>query len=289
LLKGKEALNMESPIKLYKKPKLRAPYLITGWPDAGQVGMKAVSCLKDKSGAEAFGEIEIYDFSLMPHSVVKRGVLEGLEFPQSELSFRRRRKPATDFILFRSAHPDVGQYRLANLILDVAEEFGVQRIYTAGGLYAKVPHTVRAKVLALVNTPELRDYARRFNVGLGLDYHGPTSMNGLLIGLAKKRGIEGISLWGQVPNYIAEMPNPMVAQDVLEVLTEMLSIEIDMSELEAEAEYAEKEMCRVIDYLRQQRAEFNEYIERLEQGVETESYEGDELIEDIEKFLKRKE
>jgi hypothetical protein len=279
---------MEAALKLYKTPRLRNPFLVAGWPDAGQVGIKAISYLKDKLGAEEFGEIEMYDFSLMPNSVIKGGVMMRLEFPKAEFSYYKSEKIANDLIIFRSGQPALNQHKFVSLILDLAQQFGVQRIYTVGGLYAKTPHTVRAKVLVVLNKRELWGYLKDFDVKLGVDYHGPTSMGGLLIGTAKMRGIEGVSLWGQVPNYIAEMPNPSVSQDVLEVLTAMVNAEIDMTEIKAEAESVEKELDRIIGYIRQQQPEFDEYIKRLEQGVETESLRlrSEELFKEIEKFLK---
>jgi proteasome assembly chaperone (PAC2) family protein len=87
------------------------------------------------------------------------------------------------------------------------------------------------------------------------------------------------------------MPNPMVAQSVLKTLTEMLNLEIDMAGIEAEAEYAQSELGKIIDYIRQQRPEFDEYINRLEQGVETEptGHTSEELFQEIERFLRRGE
>ncbi len=278
-------------IKFHRKPKLKSPYLVIGWPDAGQVGVKVVSYLKDKLGAREFGEIELSDFSLMPHSMIRDGVMEALEFPRSEFSYWKGKGRANDIVLFRSAQPVFNQYGLANLVLDAAEKLGVCRIYGVGGLYAKVPHTIKARVLSVINKQELKEYVRHYGVESTMDYHGPTSMNGLVMGLAKGRGLEGIALWGQVPGYIAEMPNPMVAQSVLEVLTKVLNLEIDRAEIEAEAEYAQGELDKIIDYIRQQRPEFEEYINRLEQGVETEptGYTSEELFQEIERFLRRGE
>jgi hypothetical protein len=61
-------------------------------------------------------------------------------------------------------------------------------------------------------------------------------LNGLLLGVAKERKIEGICLLGEVPVYATRVPNPMAALAVLKVLTKMLDIEIDMAELAQQAE-----------------------------------------------------
>jgi proteasome assembly chaperone (PAC2) family protein len=44
-------------------------------------------------------------------------------------------------------------------------------------------------------------------------------LNGLLLGVAKEREIDGMCLLGEVPVYASRMPNPMAALAVLRVLT----------------------------------------------------------------------
>jgi hypothetical protein len=56
-------------------------------------------------------------------------------------------------------------------------------------------------------------------------------LNGLLLGIAKERNIEGVCLLGEVPMYATRIQNPMAALAILKVLTKMLDIEIDTAEL----------------------------------------------------------
>jgi hypothetical protein len=278
-------------VKISQQPKLRNPCLIVGWPDVGYVGIKAVSYLKEKLAATEFADIELYDFSLMPQSLVKEGVLEALEFPRSEFSYWINERSEQDLIIFRSDLPAFRQHELVNLILDLAQQFGVKRVYTVGGLYARVHHTAIRRVLAVINNAELNTFVQQHDVEPGLDYHGPASMNGLLIGVAKERGVEGISLWGQVPNYLGEVPNPGIAQAVLKVLTQMLAVDIDFGEIEAESRDAEERIEKMITYFRGQHPELDDYLERLEQGMAPEFTEEESrrLFGEIEEFLKRGE
>jgi proteasome assembly chaperone (PAC2) family protein len=61
-----------------------------------------------------------------------------------------------------------------------------------------------------------------------------SGLNGLLLGVAQERGIDGICLLGEVPFYIAQMQieYPKSSQAVLRVLTRMLEVEIDMREMD---------------------------------------------------------
>ena len=278
-------------VKIWQQPKLSNPCLVVGWPDIGYVGIKAINYLKEKLGAQEFAEIELYDFSLMPQSLVNDGVLEALEFPRSEFSYWINERSEQDLIILRSDIPTYRQHELGNLILDMAQEFGVKRVYTMGGLYARVHHTAIPGVLAVINSADLKTFVQEHDVDPGIDYHGPSSMNGLLIGVAKERGVEGISLWGQVPHYLGEMPNPGIAQAVLKVLTQMLAVDIDFGEIEAESRYTEGRIGKMITYFRGQHSELDKYLERLEQGMAPEFTEEESrrLFREIEEFLKRGE
>jgi proteasome assembly chaperone (PAC2) family protein len=67
-------------------------------------------------------------------------------------------------------------------------------------------------------------------------------LNGLLLGVAKERGIEGLCLLGEVPAYASRMPNPMAALAVLRVLANILEVEIDLVELTRVAEETREKM-----------------------------------------------
>ena len=279
---------MRPPLRIYKRPRLRNPHLVIGWTDAGFVGINAVDYLTDKLGAEEFGEIEPHDFSLLPHILIKRGVLQEIEYAENSFYYWKNKKATGDLIIFGSKPPAINHYEFASLILDVAERFDVSRIYTVGGIYANIAHTEKPTVFAIANNLRLKRYLTQYEIESGVDYHGPTSMNGLILGIAKHRNIEGISLWGRVPSYIGEMPNPQVCGTVLRVLTRMLGIDIDFSEIEAKARYAKKQIDELISYLRQQDPDLDRHIKKLEMGMSAETSEEDRqrFFGEIEEFLK---
>ncbi len=280
---------MESPVRIYKRPRLREPSLIIGWADAGLVGINAVDYLIDQLSAEEFGGIEPHNFSLLPHTIIKGGVLQEIEYPKNSFYYWKNRKFTGDLIILGSKPPALHHYEFANLILDVAELFDVSRIYTVGGIYANIAHTEKPRVFAVINNPRLKKYLTHYNVELGMDYHGPTSMNGLILGFAKQRNIEGISLWGRVPSYIGEIPNPQVCEAILRILTSMLGIDIDFSEIESEAHHANKQIEEMVNYIRQQNPDLDRHIGKLEKGMSMEVSQEDKqkFFRDIEEFLRK--
>jgi len=72
-----------------------------------------------------------------------------------------------------------------------------------------------------------------------------SGLNGLLLGVAKEKDIEGVCLLGEVPMYATRIQNPMAALVVLEVLAKMLAIEIDMFELAQLAKETKERMKQV--------------------------------------------
>jgi len=283
---------VESPVRIHKRPRLRNPSLVIGWTDIGLVGITAVDYLADKLGAEEFGEIEPYDFSSLPHIMIKGGVLQETEYPKNSFYYWKNREATTDLIILGSSPPAVHHYEFVNLILDVAEAFDVSRIYTVGGIYANIAHTERPRVFAVINNAGLADYVTHYDAALaGIDYHGPTSINGLVLGIAKRRDIEGISLWGRVPSYIGEIPNPQVCEAVLRVLTRMLGVDIDFSDIEAKARRANKQIDELVSYIRRQNPELDRHIGKLEKGMDVEPSREDRqrFFKEIEDFLRKQQ
>jgi proteasome assembly chaperone (PAC2) family protein len=278
-------------VRIYNRPDLRNPYLIIGWADAGLIGTTAINYLTDKLGAEEFGEIDLHDFSLMPYIFIKDGVIQELEYPDSSLYYWKNKNLDRDLIIWGGKPPTINHYQLANAILDVAKLFSVSRIYTMGGLYANVTHTEKPRVFAIINKSILKRYLSLYDIESGTDYHGTPSMNGLVLGLAQQRNIEGISLWGQVPSYIGDIANPQVCEAVLSTLTTMLDIDIDFTEIRAEADYTTKQINELVTYLRQQDNELDQHIDKLEKGIDVHLSEEDShrFFREIEEFLRKQQ
>lgn len=229
---------------LRKKPKLENPDLIASWPGIGKVGSIVVDTLRKQIGAEEMGEIEPWEFFYPRQLLIRADVLEELRFPASKFYYTRRAKK--DLILFIGDEQpsDAGRtyaegkkaYRLANMVLDVAKKFGCRRVYTSGAAVASTHHLLKPRVWAVTSGPELskemKGYPNTILMGEveGRRERGNISgLNGLLIGLAKKRGLESACLMGEVPDYLsgASFPYPRASESVLEVFAQLLGINVN--------------------------------------------------------------
>ena len=97
---------------------------------------------------------------------------------------------------------------------------------------------------------------------------------GLLMGVAKERGIDGICLLGEVPLYATRVPNPMAGLAVMRVLTGMLGIEVDLSEMVKMAVEAGERMKQVAAQA------MEEYIDYFTEPIWERGEEEDEEDED---------
>jgi len=237
-------------IKLYREPELEKATMFVGWPGIGNIGIIAVNTLKDILKAEVFGEIESWDFFYPRKVSIREGLLEDLEFSSNK--FYCRRLESKDLIFFiGEEQPTEGggiyasgekAFQMANLVLDVGIKFGCQRVYTSGACVSLTHHQIKPKVCAVIGSEDLKEEVKKYpNTILMSELGGRgggegtiTGLNGLLLALAKKRGLESICLMGEIPDWLtgASFPYPKGSRSVLEVFAEILGIRMDFSFLD---------------------------------------------------------
>ncbi len=304
-------------IKLYREPKLERPDLICGWPGIGSIGTMAVDYLRRAIAAEEFGEIEPWDFFEPRKVIIRDGLLKDMEFPSNKFYYQRLKNK--DLIIFIGEEQPAewaklyatGEkaYRMANLVLDVAEKFGSQRVYTSGAAVTQTHHTLKPKVWAVPNSEDLVNEVRDYeNTVLMSEIEGRrgqgaiTGLNGLLLGVAKKRGINALCLMGEIPYYLhgSPWPYPKASISVLEVLASTLGIDIDLIPLEEMARKIDENIEQFLGSLYEAEAipppirnQIKENIEKMKHVRESPGPITDEdqkrIMEHIDEFFKRGE
>jgi proteasome assembly chaperone (PAC2) family protein len=237
-------------IKLYKEPELEKPIMFVGWPGIGNIGIIAVNTLKAILRAEEFGEIESWDFFYPKKVSIRDGLLENLEFPGNKFYYQRIEKKDLIFFIGEEQPSEGGRmyasgekaYQLANLVLDVGLKFGCQRVYTSGACVSPIHHQVKPRVCGVVSSEKLREEIKSYQNTILMSELGGrgesegiiTGLNGLLLGVAKARGMEGICLMGEIPDWLsgASFPYPKASKSVLEVFAEILGVGMDFSFLD---------------------------------------------------------
>ena len=296
-------------VRLYKEPELENPVMVASWPGIGNIGIIAVDTLKNMLGAEELGEIEPWDFFYPKKVLIRNGELKDVEFPSSKFYFKRT--GGTDLLFFvgEEQPSDGGRtyaegkkaYQMANLVLDVAQKFGCKRMYTSGAAVAPIHHTARPKVWAVPNTKGLISEVKTYeNTILMSEIEGRggqgniTGLNGLLLGVARKRGIEAICVMGEIPVYLQgfPLPYPRASKAVLEVLTAALGIEIDMDRIAGFIEQSDSQIEQLYEKfppeIKEQldKLKFVSYAQPTEPAPITEE-DKKRILEDIDKFFKK--
>ena len=233
-----------------------------GWPNAAEVSSSALQYLVENIKAKEFASIEGEDFYQIPYlrpvGVIKEGRLIELKPPINHFYYSKN-PSSQDLILFKGVEPHLKWTIFVDLVLNLAEIFSVSQIFTIGGTYDYIPHTYPPMVSAVFNHEDLRK--KVIQAGLGLtEYTGPISIHTFILDAAKKRGLKTTCLWGHAPQYL-QTKNVKVVHSLLKTLTDLIEIEIDLSELQKASDYFDEQ----VNHLVEQDPKLQEVIKKLEE------------------------
>ncbi len=281
-------------VRFYREPELRNPSLVAAWPGMGGVAIVAARYLREKLGAHQLGVIEPYDFFDPTLVLVHQGITRELEFPENRLWFWESGAGNDLVILTAESQPASGSYRLANLVLDISQRFNAKRVYTFAAAPTHMYHTKTPRVLGAATSPKLIPELKKHGIAL-LEEGTISGMNGLLLGVARERNIDGICLLGEIPIYTTQIANPRSSKAVLEVFSELSGVQIDLSEIDEWAKRTDLEIEGHIERLKESYGEeikgLIDYFEQLKGQASAEEretqleYRTEELFKDIEQFL----
>jgi len=219
--------------------------MLASWPGIGDVSLTAAKYLVDKLNAVEIGEIDPINFFEPVGVTVKDNVVESPRFPESKFYYWQSGRPGRSLVIFiGEEQPSFKGYELVNCVLDVAQRLRVSRIYSCAAAVTRMHHSEETRVWGAATSSELVQELTRQNVILRGNLR-IAGLNGLILGLAKERGIDGICLLGEVPAYATQMANPKASLAVLRVLTQMLGITLDLSDLDRLVEEVDEEMDRI--------------------------------------------
>ncbi len=231
---------MKANIVQIKDVTLESPIMIEGLPGVGHVGKLVAEHMVEELGGDKI--IEIYSHHFPPQVLV---MSDGtVELAKNEVYACSGGK--YDLLILVGDYQsttNIGHYELTNAYLDIAQKYGVTRIYTLGGY--GVGHLVeKPRVLGAVNNIKLVDEMK----GYGISFEekepggGIIGASGLLLGMGEQKCIEAVCIMGETSGYIVD---PRSAQAVLKSLSQALSMEIDMGALEDRAKDMEKIIARL--------------------------------------------
>ncbi|MFB6107551.1 MAG: proteasome assembly chaperone family protein [Haloplanus sp.] len=219
---------------------LSDPVLVEGLPGVGHVGKLAAEHLLEEFDSELVRRIYADEFPPQV-SIDDEGVAE-----LACAEFHAIETAGADLLVLTGDHQagsNSGHYHVTDTFLDVADSFGVDRIYALGGVPTGElveEYTVVGAVTdaALVEDLEAAGVAFREDEPAG----GIVGVSGLLLGLGGRRGFDATCLMGETSGYLVD---PKSARAVLEVLQTRLDFEVDFGSLEDRAEEMEEVVGKI--------------------------------------------
>ncbi|MEA3293388.1 MAG: proteasome assembly chaperone family protein [Euryarchaeota archaeon] len=233
----------ETIIKVIKKVKLENPILIEGLPGVGHVGKLVAEHIVEELNAEKI--VEIYSPHFPPQVLINDDFIA--ELVKNEV-YAYKSDNKIDILIVVGDHQSVtneGHYEISGIILDIAQEYDVKRIYTLGG-YGTGQLVENGTVLGAVNNIDMIEEMKKY----GIEFRdnepagGIVGVSGLILGMSKFRDIDAACLMGITSGYLVD---PKSAQAVLDVLCEILNLEIDTQALEDRAKEMEKIIAKIVE------------------------------------------
>ncbi|MFQ5941803.1 MAG: proteasome assembly chaperone family protein [Nitrososphaerales archaeon] len=215
-----------------KMPALEEPYLVCGLPGSGYVGKLAVEHLIHEVGAKLLADI--YSHSFPPQVMIRSDGTADL-MKNSMYYWKNNGKPDM-LLLTGDAQPSTpeAEYILGTEILELANKFHAKAAFTLAAYITGV-FSEKPKVYATATDADLLKELQSRGI-LVMEGGSITGMNGLIVGLAKLKGMDGTCLLGETSGYVVDAK---ASQAVLEALLGMIGVKIDMKNLEKRAKDTE--------------------------------------------------
>lgn len=221
---------------------------MAGWPGMGNIALGSVDYLRRNLRAIPFARIDMSEYSSPDSIVVNGGVAHLPKFPKSVFYYTSRPE-----IVFFESEVQLGGGVGAALIrevLDMAQELNIQRIYTGAAFPLAVSYKDAPVVFGAANESNLKDWLAGFDVRL-MEGGQISGLNGLLLGYAAQRKMEGVCLLATLPLYAANLPNPKPSKAIIETLSRMLGFKVDMAEIDQSINGMDQRMEMIEEKMRE--------------------------------------
>lgn len=227
-----------------ERPKLKDPLVIEGLPGMGNVGKVSAEYLAETLDATLFAEL--YSDNYPYHVFVNED--DTVDLPKNSFYYwKAKRKGQRDLIIItgdvQSMNPQ-GHYEVVNEMLDFVDKFGAREVVTIGGFAVpRIPE--KPKVIGAVT--DLKMKKKYSKMGILFESGSRVGIiigaSGLLLGLAKIRGMSGICLIGETIGR-SMFTDTRASKAVLDVLAKVVGMKIDMTDIEKQSKELEKAMVK---------------------------------------------
>jgi proteasome assembly chaperone (PAC2) family protein len=212
-------------IRYLSRPELDHPDMIAAWPGMGYIAKISADYLRRRLNAKIFAEVTYYH-----NMLVYNNGLGSL----SPIRHRFYAAPGKNLVIcVGDAQPSIPEesIKLAKDVVDLAVDLGVRRMWTMAAYPTE--YTEEPQVFGVYTSEEMRASLEAHGIKIVKEEGVVNGLNGVVIGVAKDRGIPGACLMGDIK--YANVPQHLSSRAVLIKLASILGIELDTTHLEKRA------------------------------------------------------
>lgn len=253
---------------------------LDSWIDAGGASSAAAEHLG--GGGETVAEFDgdaLFDYrSRRPTLEIVDGRMNELTWPT--LALRHRRLGGHDLLVLSGAEPDFRWHAFAAAITSLVGELGARLWISLGAIPAAVSHTRSVPVLGSSSRPDL--LLGHVEPGPAGTLRVPSAALSVLEHAVGESGVPAIGYYAQVPHYVSG-PYPAAAIELVRAVARHVDVELPLRDLTDEA----RQLRERLDAATALDETTRTYVQRLEAMADEQRLPtGDELISDIERFLR---
>ena len=212
-----------------EEPEIKKPIIIAAMQDMGNVGSIVINFINKSLKSKLFRTAKLS----FPTYVVDNGGY--IDLPNENWKY----KYTDDLIIFGGG---IGQPQnndelnlLCQDVIDVAKKYSAKFIYTLGGFHTNRIFNDEPKTYITTTSIELTKQMERLGVDMTPQKSLITGFNGLILGFAKKYGIQGMGMYGELNN--PEIPQYRAAISIIKTIEKLTYRKLgDTKELEVLAQ-----------------------------------------------------
>ena len=234
---------------------LHSPWLLAVWPGMGHVAMGAGYYLIARLKMTLLAELATRDFFDPEQVDVRNGLILPPQPPRSRLFLREDPAAQHDLlVLLSEAQPPHGRWDFCRRVLEFAKRLGTSRILTLAAIASDMDPEAEPRIFGIATNADCLQELTELGV-TAMEDGRISGLNGLVLAAASDAGIPGIGLLGEIPRVFSQFPFPAASLATLRVLTSLLQLDVDLTELERQAETVQTQLANLLLNLRQQLGE----------------------------------
>jgi len=197
-----------------------------------------------------FAKLEAYRFFKPAAVLVEKGIINIPTIPAGFFYYYKG-KNYPDIILFLGEAQPPLEYAepLSAAIVNFVKRYKVKQMFTFAAKPEPIEHKSNSNVWVASTHTETLEELGKFSLKV-LGEGQISGLNGIILGVAKKKGIKGVCLLGEIPFYTVQIENPKATVSILKVISKYLKINLNLSSLIERGKFIEGEIDKLLTYLK---------------------------------------